>query len=131
MLFTPSLGLFDCLHHGRLAAIDVKEGEQIFDISVDGVGVNFSDAWQQFKIKDISHFPDMPVIAVLAILLVMVLFHFVSCSMILNLLLRRPFNTDMFIQGIHSYLSPPLHLDWELLYRKDPETNTVLGCWKK
>ena len=131
MLFTPSLGLFDYLHHCRLAAIDVKEGEQIFDISVDGVGVNFSDAWQPFMINDISQFSDIPVIAVLAILMATVLFNIVFITMFMKLSLRRPITTEMFIQVIHTFITPPLHLDWEMLYRQDTEKNTVLGSWKR
>ena len=35
-MFTPSLGLFDTLHHGMLATLPVSDGLREFDISDDG-----------------------------------------------------------------------------------------------
>ena len=131
ILFTPSLGLFDCLHHGRLGSIPVQDGQRIFDVSLDGVQLNFSNAWEPYKIKDISYFPDMTVSAVSALLVSMVLFHTFVSILILKLLLRKPFGTELFIQAIHSFLTPPLHLDWELLYRRDTKINNVVESWKK
>ena len=131
MLFTPSLGLFDCLHHGRLGSISVRGGQRTFDIPLDGVHLNFSAAWEPFKIEDISYFPDMPVSAVSAVLASMVLFHTFVSILILNLLLRKPLSTELFVQAIHSYLTQPLHLDWELFYRQDTKNKTVLDSWKK
>ena len=44
LLVTPSLGLFDCLHHGRLATLDYKY-DQIFKTHND-LPLNFSyGAW--------------------------------------------------------------------------------------
>ena len=131
MLFTPSLGLFDCLHHGRLGSIPVVDGQRIFDFSLDGVHLNFADAWEPYKLKDISYFPDMPVSAVSAVLVSMVLFHTFVTILILKLTLGKPFSTELLLQSIHSYLTQPLHLDWELLYRQDTKNNDVVESWKK
>ena len=131
MLFTPSLGLFDCMHHGRLGSLPVKDGHRIFDVALDGLHLNFSAAWEPFEIEDISSFPDMPVTAVSAVLVSMVLFHTFVSILILKLLLRKPFSSELLNQAIHSFLTPPLHLDWELLYKQATKNKTVVESWKK
>ena len=133
MLFTPSLGLFDCLHHGRLAAIAVKDGQRIFDFSSDGSQFNFSDAWKPLEIKDISYFPDIPVIAVLGILITMIILHIFTTSLVLKQCFKQPFRADFVIQGFHSLICPPLHLDWEFFYRLHAHAKdfSVLRSWKR
>ena len=133
LIFTPILGLFDCLHHGRMASIPISDrgGEELFPFYHDGLQHSFSGAWEPFKIKDISHFPNMPVTAVSGIVISMVLFHIFASSIVLKLILKHPLNTELIIQGIHSFISPPLHYDWELIYRRDMNKLSVLGCWKR
>ena len=132
ILFTPSLGLFDCLHHGRLAALHAKDGHHMkFYFSPDGLHMNFSDVWEPLTMKDISYFPDMPVIAVCLILMSMIVFHIFASTLFRKLCLKTQFSADYFLQGLHSFISPPLHFDWELLYGQNTENISVFHCWKR
>ena len=131
MIFAPSLGLFDCLHHGRLAALPVNDNEMIFEYTHDGVPLNFSNGWEPLKINDISNFPDIPVVFVLAILITMILFHVFASSLIQKQTQQKQFSADLLLQGLYSFISPPLHLDWELFHRQNTENYSVLKCWKR
>ena len=130
-MFTPSLGLFESLHHGRLASISVVDGQRIFDNSLVGLPINFSDAWQPLKIKDIANFPDLPVMAVLIIFIIMVLLHIFATALLMKIISKHPFGVENIIEALRSFISPPLHLDWELFYRQDIQNISVLCCWKR
>ena len=125
LLFTPSIGTFDCLHHGRLAALGVG------DHSANSSAIGFAEIWEPLKINDITDFLDMPVSVVSIILIIMVLFHIFASSLTQKMILRRPLGAELFFQGLHSFISPPLHLDWELLFRQDSDATSVLNCWKR
>ena len=94
--------------------------------------LNFSyGAWEKFKIKDVSDFIDLPNTAVVAILIAMVLFDISSSFLLLKLIYTNTSCVKLLFTGVHSFICPPLHLDWELFYRNDPRKNTVLGSWKR
>ena len=131
LLFTPSLGLLDTLHHGRLAALPVKNGQRIFTYSQDGVPITFSDAWQHLKIQDISDFPEIPMTVVLSIMIFTFLSHILASSGILKIKLGKKFSFGLMMQGFHSFIVPPLQFDWELFYRRDEENESVLNCWRR
>ena len=131
LLFTPSLGLFDCLHHGRLAARLVQNGHKIFDKPVNGVPITFYDAWEPFKIKDIKDFPGMGTSSVLAILILMCVFHFCVSTCIIKLISKHGFSARLLMQGFHTFIVPPIHFDWEFFYRQKMEGSNVVTCWKK
>ena len=124
LIFTPSLGIFDCLHHGRLAALHS-------DYSANSSAISFSKVWEPLKIKDITDFLDMPVSVVSTIFIVMVLFHIFASSLTQKIILRKPLSAELLFQGLHSFISPPLHLDWELLFRQHTDANSVLFGWKR
>ena len=130
-MFTPSLGLFDTLYHGRLASLHVNNDERIFDESSDGLSITFFEAWEPFKIKDISEFPEMPMWVVLSVMLSLCILHVLASTYIFQATLKEKFNARHLMQGFHSYIAPPLQLDWELLYRKDEQNECVLTCWRR
>ena len=131
-LFTPSFGLFDTLHHGRLASTHVKNGQRAFDYATDGSPITFSDAWEPFRLEDASHFLEMPITAVLAIMATMFVFHIFASTCVLKLSLRKRLTAKLLVRGLHTLIVPPLHYDWELFYRQDLQQNSsVLTCWKR
>ena len=91
LLFTPTLGLFDTLHLGRLATLPVSanRGGEKFDYTDGGKIIEFEDAWEQYRIDNSSEFVDMPAIAVLATMLIMFIFHIFATSSILKLKLWK------------------------------------------
>ena len=133
LLFTPSLGLFNTLHHGRLAAhqVGVDPVREKFDYIDGGRGVEFQEAWEQFRIDDPFEFVEMPAIAVLATMLTMFFFHIVATSSILKLKLKSKELSSLFLNSLYNLISPPLHYDWEFFYRESSEEDAILNCWKR
>ena len=134
ILLTPTLGLFNTLHHGRMAAIPVRNdlNREPFDHTVDNGIITFQEAWEQFRLHDPSEFVYIPPYAVLAIMLVMFLFHILASSCILKVKLKSKSLFILVQEGLYTLISPPLHYDWEFFYRQsDEQDSTVKVCWKK
>ena len=131
LLFTPSLGLFDTLHHGRLAALPASDGQREFDISVDGSKITFHEAWEPFKTNHISHFLEIPVIGVVIILTLMIVFHIFGSICILRLMRNQKAIPELLLEGFHALISPPLHIDWEMFYRDSEAKQSIKHCWRR
>ena len=130
-MLTPSLGLFDTLHHGRLAAVPVWDGEREFDISDDGSRITFQQAWEPLKIEHISLFLEIPVIGVVTILTTMLLFHIFGSTFILKLIRNQGAISDLILEGFHTLIAPPLHFDWEMCYRLSDGMLPIKHCWMR
>ena len=131
LLFTPSLGLFDTLHHGRLASLSVYTGQREFNHSQNGPPVTFEDAWEPYKIGHISLFPDIPVLGVVTILAAMFLFHILGSTCLLKLTMKNIAIPELVLQGFYTLITPPLHLDWEVFYRMSEWERSITECWKR
>ena len=131
LLFTPSLGLFDTLHHGRLAALSVNDYKMEFDLSDDGTPITFQDAWEPYKMDHISDFLDIPVIGVASILVFMLLFHILGSACILKFAMRKQSNLRLLLEGFHTLITPPLHIDWEMFYRMSDGKESIKQSWKR
>ena len=134
LLFTPTLGLFDTLHHGRLAGLAATTvrnypNREPFGYTDDNSTITFYEAWQQFRIEEPSDFVDIPPLAVLAIILVMFTFHIIASSSILKLILKS--KSPFLPNGFYTLICPPLHYDWEFLYTQSDEKDAILKCWKR
>ena len=68
LLLTPFLGLFNSLHHGRMASLSVLDGNRTYDYSENGETISFEEAWSQFRIDDSSQFFSMPLVVGLTML---------------------------------------------------------------
>ena len=134
ILFTPSLGLFNTLHHGRLAAMSLRRNNiKTFDYSNDGMIITFEDAWNQFRIDDSSDFVEISSAAALGMVLAMFMFHVFACSCILKLALKGSSILSLLPRGFYTLISPPLHYDWEFFYMQSNEENpiAIVKSWKK
>ena len=132
ILFTPFLGLFDTLHHGRLAAMSVwTNSMEAFDYDDDGRIITFEDAWNQFRIDDSFDFVEIPALAILAMMLTMFVFHMFASTCILKLSLRARSIFSIAPHGFYTIISPPLHYDWEFFYRQSNEEKAIVKCWKR
>ena len=131
LLFTPSLGLFDTLHHARCAALPIREGRREFDISDDGSKITIQQAWEPYQIDHISLFLEIPLIGVVTILTTVLLFHIFGSTCILNLMGNKNPIPESILQAIHTLISPPLHIDWETFYRKSDGKLPIKQCWKR
>ena len=132
-MFTPSLGLFDTLYHGRLATLPVNDVKRriIFDFSSNGSAISFQEAWRPVRIKHISEFLDIPIWAVLLIISIACIFHIFGSTLIIKSRSRTNFNAKLVMEGLHSFIAPPLHFDWEYLYRSSSYKLTVLESWRR
>ena len=132
-MFTPILGLYDTLHHGRLATLNVKTdlSQDIFDYTTDGLNVTFFDAWKPFRINHISEFPEMPMLGVLLLMGSLCVMHIFAFLWNLKVLLGEKINAGLLMQGLHSFIAPPLQYDWDLLYQEYPQNGTLHNCWRR
>ena len=130
LLFTPLLGLFNTLHHGRLAALSVKQDRngEPFD---HGLNVTLHEAWEQFRIDTSSDFVELPATAVVAIMISMFILHIFVISCTLKITLNGKKTVTLLPQGFYSIISPPLHLDWEFFYRQSNMKDSISKCWKR
>ena len=132
LLFTPTLGLFDTLHHWRLGALETQDGDRIFGYSIDDSPITFQTAWSEYKLGHKSEFIEIPTIAVISLMIGMFLFHIAIVTLALKLLiLKKSRISNVLLEAFHSFLTPPLHYDWELIYRDNSQKESVLKCWKR
>lgn len=132
-MFTPSLGLFETLHHARLATLDtsVSESHKGFPYSPGDFNITFFHAWEPFKIKTIQQFLEIPLVAVLSLLVSTCILRIFASSGILKFGLKEKFCVGHLMQGLHSFIAPALQFDWEFFYRRDTENETVLTHWRR
>ena len=139
LAFTPSLGLLDILHHGRLGAMSPKTWREdtIFDFSEHGSPISFNDAWNPFKLQHVAEFFPLPIEIVFLLISAIFLLHiFVSTclqKLTVEKVAERSFISidGLVIQAVNSFLSPPLHLDWEFYYRLSGGHQSVGKCWRR
>ena len=117
LLLTPSLGLFNTLHHGRLAGLPIRRGLRVFDRTSDFSEITFQQAWEPYKMDDISHIVELPVVGVVIMLMNIFLFHIFGSTCVFRLVNSKPALLELIYEGFHTIITPPLHLDWEMLYR--------------
>ena len=129
-LFTPSLGLFDTFHHGRLGVLTVGDGEREFVMSEEGVSLTFKEAWEPFRLENASDFQTMPISMVVWLLLAIIFIHVSISSLTLRLFNMSTRLPPLIYQGFYSILTPPLHVDWEFFYRQDGNKD-VLKSWRR
>ena len=128
------MGLFNTLHHGRLAALYVMpyiRNEEAFDYSDDGRLITFQEAWEKFRINDQSDFVELPATAVIAILTTMLIFHVLASTCILKQTFRNKSIIYLVSRGFQNLISPPLHFDWHFYFMEKNEDDTVQKCWKR
>ena len=133
LLITPSLGLFDTLHHGRLGSLSAatisKTG--LFDRSEHGLHITFHDAWKPFRLYTISDFLHIPSIVVPFILFSIGFIHICANSLLMKLTTKNTSLSSSLFHGLHSIITPPLHTDWELYYRNVDGKESIIKCWHR
>ena len=132
MFVTPFLGLLDTFHHGRLATYSVRHGEKVFDNYENGSEITFHEAWSPFKIENQASFLSFPSDAALAMIPVILISHIFLSALILKLSMNGQASiTQLVLQGLHTFISPPLHFDWEFYYRLKCGNTSVRDSWKR
>ena len=132
-MFTPSLGLIDTLHHGRMGSLQINtdRSKYAFDKLDNGLSITFQNVWEPFTIGHVSDFLDIPVIGVAFILASIGFFHICANSLILRLTSQNLTISRLIIHGVQSIICPPLHLDWELHYRDNDRHISVIKSWQR
>lgn len=138
MLFTPTLGLFSTLHHGRLGALPPRysfvgarhtDWFKSFEYDKGGKNISFIHAWSTFQLDGADTFLDMPHEAIVGIMLTGVLFHVITSSCTLKVMLKDVTMPHCLIQGFYSIVNPPLHFDWELYHNF--HGNSIKRGWRR
>ena len=132
LAFTPSLGLFDTLHHGRLAAlaVDINANKEQFNYPINHINISFKEAWDKFRLDDATQFLDLPTWAVLILLVVGLVLHIFASSCIVHISTKGKANVRIMAEGFYTLITPPLHLDWEF-YHDSNKRDPIKLCWKK
>ena len=128
------MGLFNTLHHGRLAALYVmpySRNEEYFDYSDDGRVITFQETWEKFRINDQSDFVELPATAVIAIMTSMLIFHVLASTCILKQTLKDQNGIYLVSGGFQTLISPPLHFDWHFYFMENNKDDNVKKCWKR
>ena len=143
LLVTPSLGLFDTLHHydhgSKVAYVDRPDGpdNSVFDVSANGTVIWFHELWNaEYKLDGRQQFCDaLPM--TISILVVVAVLH----PLIGRLLQRKVFYKgtepanitwiSTILDGLHTIISPAVHMDWEFIYRLNGGTLSVTECWRR
>ena len=132
MFVTPFLGLLDTFHHGRLATYSVRHGEKVFDNYENGSEITFHEAWSTFKIDNPAAFLSFPRDVALAMMPIILLSHIFLSALILKLSMNGQASiSQLVLQGLHTFISPPLHFDWEFYYRLKCGNTSVRDSWKR
>ena len=143
LLVTPSLGLFDTLHHynhgSKVAYVDKLDGHDnaVFDIGANDTVIWFHELWNaEYKFDSRQQFCDALPMSISLLVLVVVLHPLIG-----RLLQRKiyykgtePANATWIttiLDGLHTIISPALHMDWEFIYRLNGGTVSVTECWKR
>ena len=122
-----------------MGLISVSNGNRTFDYSENGTAISFEQAWSHFKMKDSSEFLSIPIFMVLSMLLFIFTFHVIAIAL-LHKLTKASFEKgeakhslifNHIIEGLHSFLTPSLHLDWEELFTISNRKHPIRVCWRR
>ena len=134
LFFSPNLGLLNLLFHDQLASLDAYW--YIFDVDAIGRTMYFGDIWREnYMVTD--HLYNFPEYLLAAIFLIIVVMH-----LIISQLIKRKYFKGIpqhkkpiiltILDDIRSILTPPLHFDWELIYRNGRSTGISINeCWSR
>ena len=142
LFFTPNLGIFYTLFHIKLGRLNTlsygsEDLSPVFEIDSNGTVMYVDDKWrdnyQISKIQDLyDHFPTFLLICTLPIMIVI---HF-AISFLLHKIYFKGIKgqKNTFLKRIQddlcTLLCPPVHLDWELIYREGRKTGiSIKECW--
>lgn len=139
LLFTPTLGIFDTMHHAKMGSMSVIKGNRTFDYSENGSPISFEKAWGQFKLNDSTKFFSMPIFLVVCVLLCIFLFHTIASALLHKLARAMSENSGLkpglsfkyAMEGLQTFLTPPLHLDWEEFFISSNCKLPIRSCWKR
>ena len=141
LYFTPCLGLFDTLYHSKLGLMPVKNAAITFQIDVNGTQVLFRDLWEgEYRLRSSLDFYDYPTSLMCLTLPLMVAVHLFVSQIFKRVLYYRGISSCESMLGqldMCTIVSPPIHLDWERLYRCNGSSGANLSvvsvseCWKR
>jgi uncharacterized membrane protein YecN with MAPEG domain len=131
LFFTPLLGLFDTNYHGVLGSRPGLFERQLFDYMDTSKPIFAHKMWLRFQIKEegLFHFQSTLFLSMCCT----ITFHLVAGFMIQLKANRqsKERTSNKIYQTLYTFLSPPLFLDWEKIYRDGKGTITIKESWKK
>jgi hypothetical protein len=134
---TQILGLFDSNYHGYLSQLDFKTGYQrvpelydVYDYHLNDTPIFFNEIWSRLQLNNSMSFNPTPIYVTLCAVF---LLHIVLCSFLQSKLEThvKTTLTKIYFLSIYSLMSPPLFLDWEVIYRKNKKKFSVKESWRK
>ena len=142
LFFTPPCGLFSTLwhrKHGQMVASteDFLYGA-IFDIDSDGSKTMFHYLWNnEYKLDKSDQLYYISPIFIGCTLPIMVIVHVVLIRILKKVVFYRGINlsndgwTNKILSDLNTFLCPPVHLDWEMIYRLSEGSIPIKECWRR
>ena len=126
LFFTPSIGLMDTLHHLRLGQLPAYG----FGNSTH-FNATHSNFWNlHYKLDKPEDFYYFPKEAVYCIMILTPILHMMLSMLLQRKIYYRGASSPQVMEGICTLVCPPVHLDWELLFRLKGG-DTISDCWKR
>jgi hypothetical protein len=131
---TPILGLFDSNYHGYLGKLDFKKrfinNCILYDYHLNNTPICVEDIWSKLQLSNSLSLNPIPIYLTMCAVF---LLHIVLCSFLqyrLESHVQKTMPKIVFV-SIYSLMSPPLFLDWEVIYRKNVQDFSVKESWRK
>lgn len=152
LLFTPALGLFNTLHHTQFTSSDVTKTVinyyvinnkiyhpyVVYDIYSNETVMNFGDKWEHYKLMGSKNFYSFDSRLVVAFVPVMLIVHLCLSVLLQDKLYYKGSKERMSVslgkktlEGLSTWVCPPLHLDWEMLLRLFKGHVSIAECWRR
>ena len=139
LYFTPSLGIFNTFYHYKLGLLlpnTYGKLHPVFEINSNGQDIYDWDLWREnYKISRAEDIFNIPYYLLICTLLLVVVVHLAISQLFKKLYFKGIKGTKInfpknIIDDLSTLLSPPLHLDWELIYRQGGGTGiSIRECW--
>ena len=134
LYFTPSLGLFNTLHHPTFAQIWARPAElAVLNVNDDGIPTWLNVQWNNHTRGGEDDFYYIPSYILMYALLFLTISH-LTISWIIHSKLYQKAEvrvSERFFEALYTMICPPVYLDWEGIYRQGGGQLSKSECWKK
>jgi hypothetical protein len=102
----------------------------LYDYHLNNTPIFFDNIWSKLQLSNLMFYNPTPMYVTLCAVF---LLHIVICSFLQSILksdVKEKLTRKIFL-SIYSLMSPPLFLDWEVIYRQNEKKLSVKESWRK